>query len=192
MKRILGKKSKPFALLATVLIIATIGTGSTLAWLMTSSEKVENGFVVPEVAPTILEDFKDGGSVKSNVRVENTVGTGKTGIDVLIRVALVPTWQDVNGNIIPESATVADNLAFQLNTDAWFESGGYYYHKAKVTPSGTTAILAQTIRPIGGPEGARMNLQVLAEAVQATKPAVEDLIAKGAWPAEVLKKLQFE
>lgn len=186
MKRLVRKTSKPFALVATILLIAAIGTGSTLAWLMDSSERV-NSFVVPEVTPTIVETFEDGDSVKSNVYVKNTVATGETGIDVYIRVALVPTWETADGHVAPISADLDVDLNVVLNLDlidGWVLYDGYYYHKDTVAPQQATSILIQSAtvktESAGATAGYKMNLQVLAEAIQATKPAVKE-----AWSADV-------
>lgn len=160
MKRIIRKPGKPLTLAASLLVIAAIAVGGTLAWLFVLSNPAVNTFAPGTVTGTIVENFD--GTIKSNVQVKN-----EGNIDVYVRVVLVPTWQDAAGNILAESATVAQNLSFTLNTNAWFQSGDYYYHKARVSPGEATAILAETITPRNAPDGAKMNLQVLSEVIQA-------------------------
>lgn len=160
MKMIQRRFGKPLLLVASMLMIAAIAAGGTLAWLFVLSDTAENTFVPGKATGTIVEEFD--GSTKKNVQVKNTGN-----VDVYIRVALVPTWEDADGNILAESATVADSLAFTLNTAGWFAKDGYYYHKARVGPDALTSILAASITPKNAPEGAKMNLQVLSEVIQA-------------------------
>ena len=196
------RKGRVFLVAALVLMVA-ISAGGTLAWLMTSSNSMKNQFVVPVVAPTIREDFEDGGSVKSNVRVENTVAEGKTGIDVFIRVALVPTWETADReNVAPMPTKPDDFNTWNLNLNVtdekngkWIQEGEYYYYTGKVVPGATTSNLINTATVNPNSEGAkagyRMNLQVMAEAIQATELAVKDVVKEGAWPAAVLSQLKF-
>ena len=160
MKWIKQKPRKPLTLLASVLAVALIAAGGTMAWLFVLTDTKVNTFQPATVTGTIVEEFDQ--DTKRNVKVRNDGTT-----DVYIRVALVPTWLDEDGNILAESADET-NLSFSLNSADWFKSGEYYYHRAKVSPDQTTGILASSIKPIGGPAGAKMNLQVLSEVIQAS------------------------
>lgn len=182
------RKSRVFLLAVLVLMVA-ITAGGTLAWLMTSSNFMTNNFLVPEVTPTICETFANG--TKSNVYIKNEVSSEK-GIDVYIRVALVPTWETADGNhVAPMPASLSDlnmNMNVSNGTDGWKQIGDYYYYTAKVAPGGNTSNLIETaeVNPdsAGAKAGYRMNLQVLAEAIQATEPAVKE-----AWPEAVWDSL---
>lgn len=178
------RKSRVFLVAVLVLMVA-ITAGGTLAWLMTSSNSMTNNFLVPEVTPTICETFANG--TKSNVFVKNEVSSEK-GIDVYIRVALVPTWETADGNsVAPMPASLSD-LDITWGTGWLAHSDGYYYYKAKVAPGGNTSNLIEsaTVKTdsAGAMAGYRMNLQVLAEAIQATEPAVKE-----AWSATVWDSL---
>lgn len=154
----LNRKSKPLVLIVAMALVATMAIGGTMAWFQVNSEKLTNTFTPGEVGGEIIEEFD--GNVKSNVAVKNTGN-----VEAYVRVALIPTWQDENGNILPETASI-DNLSFTLGK-GWFAQDGYYYYKNKVAAGATTANLADKITVTGAPEGAHMNLQILTEVIQA-------------------------
>jgi hypothetical protein len=169
-------------LAAVLLLIAATAAGGTLAWLIDSSDEVTNNFVVPEVPPTIVEGWD--GTTKSNVAVKNDVGADK-GIDVYIRVALVPTWE-TGGNVAPIPASLDDlNMTWHPNSNGWFTHGDYYYYASKVAPGDSTSVLIESAtverNSAGAKAGYSMNLQVLAEAIQATQTAVEATWGEAVW-----------
>lgn len=185
MRRLDRKASKPFALVAAVLLIATIGTGTTFAWLATKSDEAVNTFVPGTVTATIVEEFN--GNTKNNVQVKN-----EGNIDVYIRVALVPTWEMKDGAnwvVAPIPASLSDlNMSLNLGGNTWFQGNdGYYYFKNKVVPQGYTDMLISSATVKGSSAGAQagynMNLQVLAEAIQATQKAVDDAWGTTIWPS---------
>ncbi len=169
------RKSRIFLVAVLLLIGAAAAIGGTLAWLADKSESLENQFVVPVVTPTINESFD--GATKSDVSIRNTVASGEVGIDVYIRVALVPTWE-TEGGIAPIPASLSDLTFANFPGAGWVEAGGYYYHKAPVAPNASTSVLIGSATVKSGTEGQlagyTMNLQVLAEAIQATETAVKD------------------
>lgn len=156
----LNRKSKPLVLIVAMALVATMAIGGTMAWFQVNSDKLTNAFTPGEVGGEVVEDFTPGGGVKSNVAVKNTGN-----VEAYVRVALVPTWQDESGNILPETASI-ENLSFTPGS-GWFVKDGFYYYKNKVAASATTANLADRITVTGAPEGARMNLQILTEVIQA-------------------------
>lgn len=159
MKLISTKSGKPLVLIAAILTVLLVAVGGTLAWLQVNSGEKINTFQMAAIKGTVHETFD--GSAKKDVYVQND-----SNIDVYVRVALVPTWQDTDGNVLPETAS-ADNLSFHLGS-GWFQgSDGFYYYQSKVAPNSQTGNLADVITPTGGPSGAEMNLQVLSEVIQA-------------------------
>lgn len=154
----LNRKSKPLVLIVAMALVATMAIGGTMAWFQVNSDKLTNAFTPGEVGGEVVEDFD--GNVKRNVAVKNTGN-----VEAYVRVALVPTWEDADGNILPETASI-ENLSFTLGS-GWFVQEGFYYYRNKVAAGETTANLADQITVIGAPEGARMNLQILTEVIQA-------------------------
>lgn len=175
-------------LVAVLVLMVAITAGGTLAWLMDSSDSIKNNFIVPEVKPSIQESFVHG-TTKSNVYVLNDVSL-ETGIDVYIRVALVPTWETADGEHVAPMPASLDDLIIDWNVandgvGEWKKIGDYYYYTAKVAPGGKTSNLIDSAMVNPNREGAkagyRMNLQVLAEAIQATESAVNEAWTSTVW-----------
>ena len=177
-------RAKALLLIASLAVLLTATVGSTAAWLVSKPAAVENNFVPGKVACEVLEDFGTGNGtyVKSNVRVKNTGNT-----DAYIRVLLVFTWKDKEGNIF--SNKPQEGIDYQINMDNmnltdWImqksDTGVYFYYKKPVKPGEETGKLIESLRQtagVTGPENGKYKLSVdiLADAVQADPPqAVKD------------------
>lgn len=151
----------------------TVTVGGTLAWLAAHTDPVTNTFKMGEVTPKVEESFvPDKGTVKENVRVQN-----QGDVPAYIRVALVATWEDENGNVKPASLSdltitwggEGGNLG-----DGWIQIGEYYYHQAPVNGQAYTGYLIKEAKVDGTkePAGYHMNLQVIADSIQAIPTSV--------------------
>lgn len=175
MKRYSGKHTRASAprrglVLAAALALTLIfSAGGTLAWLAAGTEETVNTFSPAQMEIQVKEEFD--GEIKKNVRVENKSETA-----VYIRVSLVPTWVNAAGEPVAESASLADLMITGLPSNGWFEQGGYYYYTLPVSAGAITPELftSAVVKDNAAPAGCTMNLQVLAQAVQAApKDAVE-------------------
>ena len=174
MKRYSGKHTRASAprrglVLAAALALTLIfSAGGTLAWLAASTEETVNTFSPAQMEIQVKEEFD--GKIKKNVRVENKSETA-----VYIRVSLVPTWVNAAGEPMAESASLADLTITGLPGNGWFAQDGFYYYKSPVPAGGITPdLLGSAVVKATAPEGCTMDLQVLAQAIQATpKDAVE-------------------
>lgn len=199
-------------ILAVAALVATIG--GSMAWLTAKSDgDLVNTFTPANIYAEVQENFD--GTTKSNVRVFNgytdkslTGDPRLVGSDapVCIRVALVPTWVtprlDETGAVVKENnETVYDVVAHPASLsdlDIKFDSSkwvlgkdGYYYYTEKVPAGDTTEVLIESAivrdNATGALAGYHMNLQVLAQAIQADgvdgdeKPAVQN-----AWGADIV------
>lgn len=177
-------RAKALLLIASLAVLLTATVGSTAAWLVSKPAAVENDFVPGKVACQVLEKFdtESGTSVKRNVRVKNTGNT-----DAYIRVLLVFTWKDKDGNIF--SNKPQEGIDYQINMDNMYltdwimqksDAGLYFYYKKPVAPGAETDKLIELLRQadgVIGPENGKYKLSVdiLADAVQADPPeAVAD------------------
>lgn len=169
MKRYSGKHTRASAprrglVLAAALALTLIfSAGGTLAWLAAGTEDTVNTFSPAQMEITVREDFD--GKTKKSVKVENKSETA-----VYIRVALVPTWVNAAGEPMAESASLADLTITGLPGNGWFEQDGFYYYKSPVPAGGITPDLlgSAVVKDNAAPTGCTMELQVLAQAVQAT------------------------
>jgi len=174
-KRKISSRLTLTALLALILVLSIAGV--TLAWLVSRTEPIVNTFTLGEVTVEIPEEFD--GDTKANVAVKNP-DNGKT-VPAYVRVALVPTWtRDADGKEpVGEPASLSD-LNISFNTADWFmASDGYYYYRHILPPGMETTNLINTAIVLTEGNGYHMNLQVIADGVQAhPSAAVEEV-----WPA---------
>lgn len=176
MKRYSGKHTRASAprrglVLAAALALTLIfSAGGTLAWLAAGTEETVNTFSPAQMEIQVKEEFD--GETKQNVKVQNNSETA-----VYIRVSLVPTWVNAAGEPVAQSASLNDLSFTSFPGNGWKEQGGYYYCLSPVPVDGITPELLGTAKVKTAPAGCTMDLQVLAQAVQATpKDAV-----KAAW-----------
>lgn len=150
--------------LAALLIIAA-SIGGTLAWLTSKPSGIVNTFTPGEVPNEVVEEFDDGVTTKSNVRVKNTGN-----VDAYIRVALVPIWRNADGTGAGYPAAAVNPDDYGMDSD-WFKQGSYYYYSKSVAPNKVTALLLTSFTapatPTNEPEGTYYELQVLAQSIQA-------------------------
>ena len=163
-----------FTLLAIIMLIGAV-VGTTVAFLVANTEKVENTFTYASVSCEVEENFD--GSKKSNVRIKNTGNT-----DAFIRATYVVNWLDKDGNI---AASVPEGYSYSLteNPDKkWTEIDGYFYYLSPVAPGASTpgSLLNCTVTYPENPEYT-LSVEILATAIQ-SNPAKA---AESAWGIKI-------
>lgn len=172
MKRYFGKHMRASAprrglVLAAALALTLIfSAGGTLAWLAAGTEETVNTFSPAQMEIQVKEEFD--GEIKKNVRVENKSETA-----VYIRVSLVPTWVDETTHEPVAKSASLDDLTFttELPESGWVKGDDGYYYCTSLVPVGsyTPALFTSAVvKENRAPDGCTMELQVLAQAVQAT------------------------
>ena len=147
--------------IAVVMLIGAV-VGSTVAFLVTQTEPVENKFSYAKLSTEITEDFT--GDTKSNVQIKNTGDTA-----AYVRATYVVTWRDMSGNIVP---SVPDGYKYELteNPDGkWKKIGDYFYYPTPVEPKSSTlgSLLTCTVTHPDNPEYV-LNVEILASTIQST------------------------
>lgn len=171
MKRYSGKHTRAsvprrgWILAAALALTLIFSAGGTLAWLAAGTEDTVNTFSPAKMEIEVKEDFD--GATKSNVKVVNNSETA-----VYIRVALVPTWVNADGQPMAQSASL-DDLTFttELPESGWVKGDDGYYYCTSLVPVGsyTPALFTSAVvKENRAPDGCTMDLQVLAQAIQAT------------------------
>ena len=169
------KRRLKVALIALMTILCC-GIGGTFSWLAVESQQITNLFDVGAVSSEIIEGSFSGIS-KSNVSIKNTGN-----VEAYIRAAIVPSWENAEGDAVPLHAGL-DDMDISLGSDGWLLSGGYYYFKTPVGAGELTPVLIKSASvkesSAGYQAGYKMNLTILCDAIQADggneeKSAVED------------------
>ena len=160
-------------LIAIILLIST-AVGSTVAFLATKTEPVENSFEYANVSCKVTQNCDTDGSI---VQVKNT-GT----ISAYIRAAVVANWIDVDGNI---AASVPEGYSYDLtcSSGSWAQGkDGFFYYLLPVAPGASTEgnLLTCTVTCPETPEYT-LSVEVLAEAIQSTPASA----VNEAWSAAV-------
>lgn len=160
-------------LIAIILLIST-AVGSTVAFLATKTEPVENSFEYANVSCKVTQNCDTDGSI---VQVKNT-GT----ISAYIRAAVVANWIDVDGNI---AASVPEGYSYDLtcSSGSWAQGkDGFFYYLLPVAPGALTegSLLTCTVACPDDPEYT-LSIEVLTEAIQSTPASA----VNEAWSAAV-------
>ena len=138
------KNTKLILMLTAAVLLLTLGVGSTIAYLIDTTNPVENTFTEAHVASTVVETFEN--NVKSDVKIKNTGNT-----DAIIRAAIVVTWKDLSGNTMAQKPVLGTDYTLDLNVGdgegQWTSKteGGmtFYYWNETVTPDDSTGILIE-------------------------------------------------
>ena len=176
------KSKKPLILLAALLLIFTVTAGSTLAYLVASSDPVENVFTPGEMSGEIEEKFD--GATKEDVSIEITGDA-----DAYVRAAIVVTWKNgAGGDIYGKQPISTTDYSMTLNLNDWFVgTDGYYYCSSKVEAGEKTPVLIQSCTQQQACENPdyKLDVEIIAEAIQAEpKDAVRD-----AWGEAIANQL---
>ena len=155
-------KRKWLGTLVALALVLCIAGGATLAFLTVTTPSMTNVFQYGHVTCKVDETFQD--NVKTDVSIRNTGDT-----EAYIRVKLVFTWKDKDGNVSAQPVKTGD-YTLDLKEDGWFEKDGYYYAKAPVAPKENTPVLIEKCTEVAAnaPDGYTLSLEILADAIQST------------------------
>lgn len=179
MKRYINKKS---IIITSVILLLLVAVGTTLAYVFTETEPVENTFIPSRVSCAVVENGKEpvSGSLvnisdsKNNVQIQNTGDT-----DAYIRVAVVVNWANADGTRVWAQKPVEDTdytITYNLS-DGWFDGrDGFYYYSTPVSPNELTGVLIQNAAfksgvtaPIGTDNMQYyLSIEIVASAIQST------------------------
>lgn len=180
MKRYINKKS---IIITSVILLLLVAVGTTLAYVFTETEPVENTFIPSRVSCAVVENGKEPesgslvniGDSKNNVRIQNTGNT-----DAYIRVAVVINWMSADGKKVWAQKPVEDTdytITFNLSEDGWFYGGdGFYYYSSPIAPTELTNVLIRNAAlkdgvkaPIGTDTTQYyLSIEIVASAIQST------------------------
>ena len=162
---------KKYIIVIIAACLLFISISVTYAFLTKLNSK-PNTFELGNVVPEIKETFVTGNKIKEDVYIKNNGN-----IDVYVRVALVFSFEDENGNILSDEPILDEDytIDFSSSTNWILGDDGYYYYKEKIGPSSFTDILIDSCRSIKNYDDKVFNLEIVTQAIQADpKRAVEE------------------
>lgn len=168
------KARKTATLLVAIVLLLGVAVGTTVAYLIDRTEKIENKFEYAKTDVTVTEEFN--GTTKSNVQVRND-----SNIPVYIRATYVVNWVDKAGNIVTSVPTGYEITERTENPGGkWIKGAdGYFYYPTPVQPNSSTAGSLLTYKVqypanVTTPEYT-LNVEILATAIQSEpKDAVKE------------------
>lgn len=186
MKKYINKKS---IIIASVMLLLLMTVGTTLAYIFTETDPVENTFKPSKVSCAVVENggtpvtgsVTDTGDVKKNVQIKNTGDT-----DAYIRVAVLVNWASADGSSVwatkPEEGDNSDyNIEYNFD-DSWVKGGdGYWYYTKSVPPTDgsnlTDILIESATQNKEGPKGTDgtqyyLSIEIVASAIQSTPETV--------------------
>ncbi|MBQ7969240.1 MAG: hypothetical protein IJ292_05395 [Clostridia bacterium] len=184
MKKYINKKS---VIIASVMLLLLVAVGTTLAYIFTETEPVENTFNPSKVSCAVVEDgyepvsgkIQNISDKKSNVQIKNTGDT-----DAYIRVAVVVNWMDEAGTKVWATKPVEDTdySITYANTTNWVKgSDDYWYYTKSVPPTDgnnlTDILIEKATQNKEGPKGTDgtqycLSIEIVASAIQSTPETV--------------------
>ncbi len=181
-KRFSFPRTGILSVMAAVLAIS-LGTSVAFARYVSPSNTLDGNYIPApydsiEILDTMTQNPETGLFYKSGVRFKVAQGN----YPVYIRVKLIVTWQDSDGNIYGEPPILNTDYTIAYDTEHWNLADGYYYYTQAVN-SGTTVDFMNSDQKMeqkkSAPTGYTMHIEVLAETVQAvghtqTRTAVMD------------------
>lgn len=119
-------------ILLSVLLVAVVAVGGTLAYLVASDSPLLNTFALMRIS-TEVEEPSTGTAETKDPKVKNT-GTA----DVYVRAIAYVVMVDKDGNEYVDPVAAA-KVSPVYNTAKWGDGGdGYYYYTSKLAPNATT------------------------------------------------------
>ena len=175
-------KKKALLTMSVALLLAVV-VGTTLAYILTNTDSVENTFKPSKVSCAVVEDGGDPvaagthntGTEKKDVQIKNTGDT-----DAYIRVAVVVNWMSEDGTKVWATKPVeGDDYTINLDlNNGWSPVGDYYYYGSAVAPCThkdgdehtgcMTSVLISSCTPVAGsaPDGYYLSVEIVASAIQ--------------------------
>ena len=158
--------------IAAVALLLCCSVGGTLAWLATSTGPVTNTFEPTWVECEVSDTYENG--AKTNIVVTNPNNPKTpTNVDAYIRVTFAATWEDPNDNytaVAKDTSKFYENLAAATLNSDWVKGGDGFYYYTKIVKVGesTSQVFTSALTiPTDTVNGYELNVQILAEAVQA-------------------------
>ena len=157
------RNSKLFGVLLSLLLVAALCVGGTLAYLKASDSPVTNTFTLADIHTHIEED-KGGNEESKVVSLKNNNSTGSVWIRARV---LVSSGTAAVNFVAAAPETKAENTIYVVIGSDWTknDTDGYYYYKNLVAVNGTTTPLVNGVYAGAGVDEGTFDVIVSGEAV---------------------------
>lgn len=144
----------------SVLLVAVVLVGGTLAYLVTQTNILTNTFAVVDITTTIEESPDSDLAEDKEPEVKN-----QSNVPVYVRAIAVATTEE--GSSVPVSA---EDVTINYAGAGWVPYGDYYYYTEPLPANGETTALFNGVTvniPEKDAEGAKFAVYVYHESVEA-------------------------
>lgn len=157
------RNSKLFGVLLSLLLVAALCVGGTLAYLKASDSPVTNTFTLADIHTHIEED-KGGNEESKVVSLKNNNSTGPVWIRARV---LVSSGTAAVNFVAAAPETKAENTIYVVIGSDWTknDTDGYYYYKNLVAVNGKTTPLVNGVYAGAGVDAGTFDVIVSGEAV---------------------------
>lgn len=162
---------KTLIALVSVALLLLAATGSTLAYLFTTTDSVENTFTPAQVSCAVVENNKEytanavNVESKSNVTIKNT-----SNVPAYIRAAIIVTWKSTDGKVYAAKPVKDTDYTLKIGEGWTTEHDDFYYYNSVVVVGGSTSALITSAAKTANaepPAGYNLSIEIVAEAIQA-------------------------
>lgn len=173
------QNKKTILMLVSVVVLLAAVVGTTIAYLVASTDPITNTFTPTSVPIEIPEEIED--NVKKRVAVTN-----QGDISAYVRVAVIVTWKDSEGNISATVPVKVTDYNWDDGDTNWkLHSDGFYYYTLPVPAGETTGDLFKNCKVTDEPNRPsndyNLSVEIIASSIQA-EPATA---VKDAWGIDV-------
>ena len=157
------RNSKLFGVLLSLLLVAALCVGGTLAYLKASDSPVTNTFTLADIH-THIEEGAGGNEQSKVVSLKNNNSTGPVWIRARV---LVSSGTAAVNFVTAAPETKAKNTIYVVIGRDWTknDTDGYYYYKNLVAVNGTTTPLVNGVYAGAGVDAGTFDVIVSGEAV---------------------------
>ncbi|MDY5101015.1 MAG: hypothetical protein SPE74_06355 [Oscillospiraceae bacterium] len=157
------RNSKLFGVLLSLLLVAALCVGGTLAYLKASDSPVTNTFTLADIHTHIEEG--EGGNEQSKVVYLTNPSTSTGPVWIRARVLVSSGTAAVNF-VAAAPETKAENTIYVVIGSDWTEeTDGYYYYNNLVAVNGKTTALVNGVYAGAGVDAGTFDVIVSGEAV---------------------------
>lgn len=149
--------------LVCIVVAASVGVGTTLAYIFAKAPPIENTFT-----PVTLSCETEG-SVKTGVSVKNT---GE--VDGYVRAVVLCNWvSETDKSVYASELREGTDYTATWNTSSWIKGvDGFYYFVSPVKAGESTDVLVSSFTRVSEPpKGYFLEVNVYATAIQAEPAA---------------------